>query len=44
MGWLEGISFRDKLTIAINPLTAATSLGVKGFRAFNTTINIKDIL
>jgi hypothetical protein len=28
----------------INPLTAATSLGVKRFLVLNTTINIKDIL
>jgi hypothetical protein len=30
--------------ISVNPLTAATSLGVKRLRALNTTINIKDIL
>jgi hypothetical protein len=29
--------------LAINPLTAATSLGVKRFRVLNTTINIKDL-
>jgi hypothetical protein len=28
----------------INPLTAATPLGVKCFRVLNTMINIKDIL
>jgi hypothetical protein len=30
--------------VNFNPLTAATSLGVKRFRVFNITINIKDIL
>jgi hypothetical protein len=29
---------------SINPLTAATTSGVKRFRVLNTTVNIKDIL
>jgi hypothetical protein len=32
-----------KVTIVFNPLTVVTSLGVKHFHVFKTTINIKDI-